>query len=265
GGGVRRGRRRGDPDPRADRARPGGLGGSRAAGRQPDRLLQRDRRLLPRPCATDIRRARARCGAVHTVPGRDPVRPGPQSADRVDLRAPDRLAVLGGPDRRGAAGARPHLPARQALGVPQGALAALPPAAARGRRGPEPPQTGLTSTIFFLPAASLTTPSTRSAEVTRRLASGSALSLTRSPPPWARRRASEREDASPASAASVASGIPASSSARGTSMVGRSADSAPCSKAFSAASRAVRAASAPCSRVVVSSASRFLASLISAP
>src|SRR6185312_5348845 len=126
-------------------------------------------------------------------------------------------------------------------------------------------QTGFTRTIFFLPAASFNTPSTRSASLTVRLASVSALSLTRSPPPWARRRASPREAARPASAARAASTIPADSSAAGTSWVGRSSESRPCSNAASAAAAALAASASPCSRAVVALASTFLASLIWAP
>src|SRR5690606_21837962 len=52
------------------------------------------------------------------------------------------------------------------------------------------PQTGRTRTIFFLPAASFSTPSAlRSAEVTGRAPSLIGWSFRRRPPPWARRRA----------------------------------------------------------------------------
>ena len=56
-----------------------------------------------------------------------------------------------------------------------------------------------------------------------------------------------------------------SSSAAGTSMVGRVSASAPSSKVLRAVSAASSAASRPCSRAVTSVASTFLASLISAP
>ncbi|MNN70849.1 hypothetical protein D3C81_1867330 [compost metagenome] len=51
----------------------------------------------------------------------------------------------------------------------------------------------------------------------------------------------------------------------GISTVGRSADNWPFSKAASAAARAVRAASEPCSMEVAASARAFLASLMPAP
>src|SRR5205085_697199 len=87
----------------------------------------------------------------------------------------------------------------------------------QGRRRLTARQAGFTSTIFFLPAASLMTPPLRSARVTSRAASAIGSSLSLRPPPWARRRASDRDEARPASVAKIARASPDCRTSRLTS------------------------------------------------
>ncbi|MCE2510707.1 MAG: AsmA-like C-terminal domain-containing protein [Alphaproteobacteria bacterium] len=118
----------------------------------------------------------------------------------------------------------------------------------------------------FLPALSLMTPSeSRSAAVIRLVSLAGAASLTRAPPPRMRRRASALLTARPARWKSTKAGIPASSSARESSMLGSPSAAAPVSKVACAVSAAAAASFFPWQSAVASFARTFFASFISLP
>ena len=194
--------------------------------------------------------------ARHGCPSRRPttLTPGPGELRRQGGEVLGLVGAAGGVVLGVEVERRRVLPLKSASRIGPSALSSSKSGAGPPSVGPlisRSPQTGLTSTIFFLPAASLTTPSTRSAAVTSAVGVGlglvvdpQAAALGQAPGLAARCRPGRRP------AASAASTIPASSSAAAAphGWAGRRT-ARRCSKAASRRlAAALAAASAPCSR-----------------